>query len=430
VTAAEHDHLARSAPPASTQRVLDPSGPRGAATLGAHVDRRGLLPEITGERLIDLVEAAGLTGRGGAAFPVARKLRAVAGGSGAAIAIGNAAEGEPAAFKDRALLDRDPHLVLDGLTLAARAVGAVRVFLYVHNDHRLINVVRRAVLERRAAAVDRPAIDVAVAPDRFIAGEESAVVSVIEGGEALPRSKPPRVFERGAFGRPTLVQNVETLAHVALIARYGPEWFRAVGTVDEPGTMLCSVSGAVRQPGVVEAALGTPVRQVFDAAGGLSKPIQAVLFGGYHGGWVQAASAASLTMANDDLRPLGTALGAGVLFALPADVCGLVESARVLDYLAEESAGQCGPCLHGLPRLAEMFDRLAAPHRPRRGARTNREIDRAVELLRQRGACNHPDGAVRFAMSSLDAFRSEIERHARGTCTATSRRPMLPTPLT
>jgi NADH:ubiquinone oxidoreductase subunit F (NADH-binding) len=403
-------------------------GPRGSTTVTAHINRHGPLPEIFGNQLIEMIDAAGLTGRGGAAFPVARKLRAVASGGAAAVVVGNASEGEPAAFKDKTLLARNPHLVLDGLTLAARAVGADRAYLYVHDDKRLIDVVRRAILERRAAVIDRPSPEFVVAPDRFIAGEESAVVAVIEGRGPVPRAKPPRVFEYGVYGRPTLVQNAETLAHIALIARNGASWFREFGTGDEPGTMLCSVSGCVHRPSVVEAAIGMPVRDVFDAAGGLTEPVQAVLFGGYHGGWLRAADVVPLTMSNADLRPRGAALGAGVLVALPASVCGLAEAARVLLYLAEESAGQCGPCVHGLPRLADMFERIAVPHRSGRGQRASREIDRAIELLKGRGACNHPDGGVRFAISSLNAFRAELEHHARGNCTATSGREVLPTP--
>jgi NADH:ubiquinone oxidoreductase subunit F (NADH-binding) len=428
VTVAEQDRTTPFAGLPSTSRLLHPAGPGGSSTLAAHVEQHGALPGVFGNQLIEIIEASGLTGRGGAAFPVARKLRAVASQSGPAIVVGNASEGEPAAFKDKTLLARNPHVVLDGLTLAARATGATQAYLYVHDDKRLIDVVRRAILERRAARIDQPSIEFVVAPDRFIAGEESAVVAVLEGRGPVPRAKPPRVFECGVYGRPTLVQNAETLAHIALIARYGASWFRALGTTDEPGTMLCSVSGCVRQPSVIEAAIGTPIRQVFDAAGGLTEPVQAVLFGGYHGGWLRAADVVPLSLSNADLRPRGAALGAGVLVALPASVCGLAEAARVMLYLAEESAGQCGPCVHGLPRLADMFDRIAVPHRSGRGERASREIDRAIELLKGRGACNHPDGGVRFAISSLGAFREELEHHARGRCTATSGHEVLPTP--
>jgi NADH:ubiquinone oxidoreductase subunit F (NADH-binding) len=428
VAVAEQDCTTLSTDLSSASRVLQAVGPHGSSTLAAHVAQHGALPDLSGNQIIEVIDASGLTGRGGAAFPVARKLRAVAAGRAPAVAVANAAEGEPAAFKDKTLLACNPHLVLDGLTLAARAVGADHAYLYVHDDKRLVDVVRRAVLERRATMIDRPSTEFVVAPDRFISGEESAVVSVIEGRGPLPRAKPPRVFECGVYGRPTLVQNAETLAHIGLIARHGASWFRGLGTATEPGTMLCSVSGAVHRPSVVEAPIGIPIREVFEVAGGLTEPVQAVLFGGYHGGWLRAADVVPLALSNAELRPRGAALGAGVLVALPASVCGLAEAARVMLYLAEESAGQCGPCVHGLPRLAEMFDRVALPHGARRGQRASREIDRAIELLNGRGACNHPDGGVRFAISSLQAFRGELEHHARGRCTASSGREVLPTP--
>jgi NADH:ubiquinone oxidoreductase subunit F (NADH-binding) len=201
--------------------------------LAAHLDRRGPLPAVSAEQLLDLVGASGLTGRGGAAFPVSRKLQAVAFRAGPAVVIGNGAEGEPAAFKDKELLRRDPRLVLDGLALAARAVGAEAAYLYVHDDRLLLDVVRRAVAERITQTYYGASVRVVVARDRFISGEESAVVAAIEGRSAVPRAKPPRVSEHGAFGRPTLVQNVETLTHLAVIARYGAGAFRSAGTPDE-----------------------------------------------------------------------------------------------------------------------------------------------------------------------------------------------------
>ena len=394
-------------------------------TLAEHLERFGALPSIDSLALLDAVDHAGLTGRGGAAFPVARKLQAVRSQGPVPIAVGNAAEGEPAASKDKTLLALSPHLIVDGLTLAARAVGASHGVLYLHSNRRLLEGVGRALAHRREAGIADIKIEVVSAPARFIAGEESAVVGGIDHGMAIPRVKPPRVFESGIQGRPTLVQNVETLAHLALIARYGPEWFRTVGTDSEPGSMLFSVSGAVQAPRVIEAAIGVPLSQLWTSAGGLSEPIQAVLLGGYHGSWLTERDAEQVPMCNAAIRPLGSALGAGVVLALPRNVCGLVESARVLDYLAGESAGQCGPCLHGMPRLAAAFATIA---RPRRWRTRQPDFDEIIEYVTRRSACNHPDGSVRFAQSTLRVFASEMASHSRGICTATSRRTVLPTP--
>src|SRR6202035_3085946 len=181
-------------------------------------------------KLIPVLKAAGLTGRGGAAFPVHRQLEAAAEPGPGPIVTGNGAEGEPASDKDKSLLWISPHLILDGLQLAAEAVGSQAVALYVHRNARLQERLRAAIAERAAGRVDVVAVEIIDAPPRFLAGEESALASRISGDPAMPRFKPPRVFERGVVGRPTLVHNVETLAHIALIARYVPGWFRAVGT--------------------------------------------------------------------------------------------------------------------------------------------------------------------------------------------------------
>lgn len=408
-------------------RLLPIHGDRSPATLADHLDRHGPVPPLPAAALLDALEAAGLTGRGGAAFPVHRKWRAVASGAGPRVVVANGAEGEPASAKDKTLLATAPHLTLDGLALAARAVGADRAYLYLHRHPQLIPLVRAALDERRRAGVDPVAVELVTAPPRFIAGEESAVASRVSGDHALPRYKPPRVFEAGVRGLPTLVQNVETLAHVALVARYGAEWFRSVGPAEQPGSMLFTVSGAVAAPGVTEAAVGTTVRALVVAAGGSTGTPQAVLLGGYHGTWAPVDQVWDLPLTNATLRPRGWAVGAGVVAILPAGVCGLVEAARVVRYLADESAGQCGPCAFGLPSIAEAMAALA---RPGRRGRDTAATKRWAALVERRGACHHPDGTVRFVRSSLEVFADELRRHDKGSCSATSHRPVLPVPVT
>ena len=389
----------------------------------AHLDAYGPLPAARG--LIGLADAAGLTGRGGAAFPAARKLATVAASGRRPVVVGNGAEGEPAAGKDLVLLQTVPHLVLDGLMLAAKTVRASDTYLYVERDSPALPAVQTAVRERWKAGVDRQRIQIVHAPPRFLAGEESALVNRVSGGPALPRDTPPRVFERGVRGRPTLVQNVETLAQLALIARYGPEWFRTLGTAAEPGTMLFSVSGAVAVPRVIEAEIGVSLRGLLEAAGGQTARLQAVLYGGYHGGWLAGADAFAVPLANAALRPRGVSLGAGVVVALPADVCGLAETARVARYLADESAKQCGPCLNGLPRIADALAVLAGP-RPNRRTRT--WVEHWSSLVAGRGACHHPDGTVRFVRSALRVFAREIDLHETARCSAVTGRAVLPVP--
>jgi NADH:ubiquinone oxidoreductase subunit F (NADH-binding) len=278
------------------------------------------------------------------------------------------------------------------------------------------------------------------APDRFLAGEESALVSRLAGRPALPAYRPARGLPRLAPGQPALVQNVETLAHLALIARYGAAWFRMAGTEAEPGSMLATLHLADARASVAEVPLGAGVAGLLGLNGGPGRragagsevpstfgPVQAVLVGGYHGAWLPAAQAAGLPLANAALRPLGAAVGAGVLAALPADRCGLAETARVARYLGLESAGQCGPCFNGLPRIAAAVTHLAGP-RPDHQARA--DLERWAGQVTGRGACHHPDGSVRFIRSALRVFAAEAGLHEQGRCSGTDPRPFLPVPAT
>jgi NADH:ubiquinone oxidoreductase subunit F (NADH-binding) len=404
-------------PPAGAARLLPGSFDR--LGLDEHLAGVGPLPYRGGRRmLIRTVEASGLTGRGGAGFPVARKLHAVANQPGTKVVVANGSEGEPASGKDRVLLTVNPHLVLDGLQLAAEAVGAQSAYLYLHPSSDVIDSVRQALDARRRARVDAISASIVESPQGFVVGEESAVVAAVSGGAALPTSKPPMVFERGVRGRPTLVQNVETLAHLALVARFGADWFRSVGATEAPGTMLFTISGSVRHPGVVETPTGATFREVVDAAGGLDGPAQAVLVGGYHGTWLTEAAASRIDLRPKALATHGAKLGAGVLVVLPADACGLAESARIARYLAGESAGQCGPCVFGLPSISQGLDALAGGYA---APEVRTEIERRCALVEDRGACHHPDGTARFVRSVLRIFRDEIGRHAVGGCTATRR---------
>jgi NADH:ubiquinone oxidoreductase subunit F (NADH-binding) len=393
-----------------TQRLLAAAAP----DLRAHTELLGPVPWRGGPGLLlATIEESGLLGRGGGGFPTWRKLAAVRSGK-RPVVIANAAEGEPASAKDRTLLSRAPHLVLDGLQLAIEAVGATRGHVYAPEGP-AADAVSRALAERRQARTDRVRVDLHVAPDTFISGEESAAVAHVEGSPALPRDKRLLVAESGVSGRPTLVQNVETLAHLALIARFGAEWFRQVGTREEPGTFLATVSGAIRRPGVYEAPYGVPLASLLAQAGGANEPVQALLVGGYHGAWLPATELAKLTMSRAALRPWGASPGAGIVFALPTRRCGLVESARMVTYLAGQSARQCGPCLNGLPAMARTLESLASA-RPAHGAAD--ELARLSALVEGRGACAHPDGTVRLVRSTLRTFADEIDHHLAGRCGA------------
>ncbi len=376
-----------------------------------------------GQELIAAVAAAGLRGRGGAGFPTAIKLRAVASARGRRALVVNAAEGEPMSAKDRVLLELAPHLVLDGALLAAEAIGAREVVVALKSSSRTTQTVVRDALAERA---DARGVRVKTVPDAYLTGEETALLRSLNGGPAKPTLVPPRPSERGLAGRPTVVANVETLAHVALIARHGAGWFRSVGTDEHPGSTLVTVSGAVARPGVYEIAPGTPARMVIEQAGGEAGTLRALLVGGYYGSWLAPEAIAKARLDNASLGRWGAVLGAGVLVALPRACCPVAEVARVVRWMAAESAGQCGPCVHGLDAIAGAVALLAAGTAE---AGTLTRLERWSAQVVGRGACGHPDGVVRFVRTALDVFAEAFDDHRRhGPCDACERPPVLHVP--
>ena len=403
-------------PPQGLPRLLASVRDAGRPTgLAEHVRLHGDMRDaVAGPSLIPLVAASGLAGRGGGAFPTAEKLRAVGSRAGAPVVVVNGVEGEPASGKDRALLRAVPHLVLDGALLAAGAVGAQDVIVAVGRRATLESqTVAAAIKERSHRRVDgRCSVNLVVAPDGFVNGEETALINFLNGRPAKPTFTPPRPFERGVGGAPTLVQNVETLAHLALIARFGPRWFREVGMPDEPGSTLVTISGAVARPGIHEIEIGKSLARLVEDAGGRPEDVSAYLVGGFFGTWFPTSAAADLALSDSEVRRRGGGLGARVIVALPTKTCAVGEVARVARYLATESAGQCGPCVNGLRAIADALERLAHGEADERD-----RLRRWVEMVGGRGACKHPDGATRFVASALKVFAQEIELHLRyGRC--------------
>ena len=425
--------LSRRRPPGVTlPRLLAGLSCQGPTGLREHERRYGALwlhgpsGRQRPERLIDLVEASGLTGRGGAGFPTGRKMRSVT-GRGETVVVANGAEGEPASSKDRVLLTQLPHLVLDGITLVSDAVGAGTAYLCVHRQEQaLLDSLAAAADERREAGLDPVPIQITSIPGRYVSSEQSSIVQYLNGGPGVPTFSPPRPHERGVAGRPTLVNNVETLAHVALIARHGDGWFRTAGLPSAPGTTLVTVSGAVWRPGVYEIELGTSAGEAVMLAGGPADDLQALLIGGYFGAWLPAEVAWPVRMTQASLRAVGGALGANIVIALPDSSCGLAETARVVRYLADESAGQCGPCLMGLPALASALADLA--FHGGRGTAAD-AVATLIPLIERRGACRHPDGVTQLARSAMRAFAADARWHDhRGPCDGVGHPPLLPIP--
>jgi NADH:ubiquinone oxidoreductase subunit F (NADH-binding) len=423
------------ADPAGLPRLLSGIPDQGQMRLGEHLEIHGQLPAGHGRRhrrraaagLLESIEEAGLHGRGGAAFPTATKMRAVTRERRRAIVVANGAEGEPASLKDRLLLEALPHLVLDGGSLAVAAVGASELIVCVPRSATAArDSLTQALRERERERYDSVAVRVELVPDRYLSGQESALVSHLNRGPGVPTLTPPMPFERGVQKRPTLINNVETLAHVALIARYGSDWFRELGTRGEPGSTLLTLSGAVEYPGVYEIEPGAPLRNLIEAAGGAASEIKALLLGGYSGTWLPGLLSSTLSLSAEQLAPYRAGLGPGIVLALSEDACGVSETARVTRWLAAETAGQCGPCVHGLNTIASAVAELQGGTA---ASGTEQRIARWASMVQGRGACAHPDGAVRFVSSALNVFAEEFADHARhGPCPACARPSELPLP--
>ena len=363
------------------------------------------------EWLMGTLAASGLTGRGGAAFPTSLKLGAARSGGGRGVVVVNGMEGEPASDKDKVLLTRVPHLVLDGAQALAAACGSDQIMVCVPAGRDgVADAVQFALGERAGRSHARVGEVVVRPPDRFVAGEESALVQWLTSGRSRPSFRPDKSVALRIGKRPVLVHNAETCAHVGLIARLGAEPFRSRGLPEEPGTTLLTVSGAVTRPGVVEIERGTPLHDVV-ARSVPRGPMQAMLVGGYGGSWV-GPEYFGMPYASISLRTIGASAGVGVIVVLGAGSCGVGESARMAHYLAGQSSGQCGPCVYGLPAIAEDMDLLAQGRAdPALMARLGRRLDE----VEGGGACRHPDGAVAMLRSALRVFADDVEVHRRGT---------------
>lgn len=424
----------------SGARLLAGPGDKTPETLGSHLQRLGPLPGQDPDGFMAVISAAGVGGRGGGGFPVARKLT----GAGTlassrhqgSLLIVNAAESEPASRKDRTLCTLRPHLVLDGGSVAAATIGAAEATVYCHSGE-VARAMTRAMAEREALAgpvspstrapdvPPDPRWRVLVGPDRFVAGESTAAASFADGGEARPRFLSAPLAVAGVSGRPTVVHNAETLAHLGLLVRFGAAWWREAGTPDAPGSRLVTVAGAVPTPGSVREVIEPVTIGALLSESGLSGPPAAVLIGGYAGSWASGDAAWTTCFEPADLRRIGAGVGCGLIAALPHGSCPLTETARLAAYLAGESAGQCGPCVYGLSDVAELVVMLAAGQARRRHLR---RLCQRLEDVTGRGGCHHPDGVASMVDSALRSFPEEVSRHLRGHCTGITRRDVLLVP--
>lgn len=373
-------------------------------SLAAHRDRLGPAPTPSAEALVDMARAVDLRGRGGAGFPFAIKLSTAA--RRKAVVVVNASEGEPASHKDAALITCSPHLVLDGAAAVAHALGTREVHVVVPSEFPAIRLVVEKALRERARAGERTKVRLHDAAPRFVAGQAQAVLQLLAGRDNLPVTSWQPEAVSGHRGRPTLLSNAETFAHIGHLARVGPQGYAAHGTATEPGTTLLTLRGDGMDPQVREVAYGTPLAHVLDEAE-MTRPL---LLGGYHGTWLRPAQLRGLTFSRKDIAQAGATLGAGVVLPLAEGWCPLVRTAALVDYLAGQSAGRCGPCLNGLPAMAAALDALV------HGGGPVRRVEELCGLVVRRGACAHPDGTARLVTSMLQRFPQEVDSHSLGTC--------------
>ena len=396
--------------PGCTSRLLGDQPGHTRESYSAYLELGGYRPLADANELLDEVERSGLQGRGGAAFPLAVKLRAVrdngrlAGGS---VVVANGEEGEPASIKDRWLLRHRPHVVLDGLRLAAAIVAADRAYVYV-SDPESARSVEAALTEHAFGDIT---IELFNVHPGYIAGEETAVTRAINGGPVKPTDKPPRPFQKGVGGRPTLVSNVETLANLPHLQRHGSAAFRSLGTSSSPGTFLVTLTGGGRPPGLYEVPHGLPFRDLLGLHGVSSEHVQGALLGGYFAGLLNRA-VLDATLDHETFRGLGSGLGCGAI-AVITDDCPVAVAASVLAYFDRENAGQCGSCFNGTAAMAAVAGAL------RDGVATSEDLDRLRRwsvTLRGRGACATLDAATNVAGSLLDQFPQAVARHLDNTC--------------
>jgi NADH-quinone oxidoreductase subunit F len=376
------------------------------------------------EGVLDAIDASGLTGRGGAGFPTGRKWRAVAEASGGPkTVVCNADEGEPGCFKDRALMDFDPHAVIEGMLLAAFATGASRGFLYLRYEYpETATLLERALAEARSAGLMGQGIlgtDVAIdlhlrrGAGAYICGEETSLLNSLEGGHPFPRNRPPYPVTHGYEGTPTAVNNVETLASVAPIVRKGAPWYRSLGLGEHAGTKVISLSGDVARPGNYEVPLGLSLRTLlYDWAGGPAegRTVQAVTMAGLSGGFLAGADL-DVTLDEPSIRSKGSFLGAGGIMVFD-DSRDMVSVARdAMAFFAHESCGKCFPCRIGTTRLVERLSGSAGPDD------LEAWLDELADLhatMKSTSACGLGQAAPLITESLVRYFPSQVRSHVEG----------------
>lgn len=419
-TSMPHAERTAGSLPGLPPRLIVPESVAGPLSLDAELALGTYGPACCAD-LTEEIGRAGLRGRGGAAFPADVKWRAVRQASGPKVVVANGEEGEPTSYKDRWLLTHRPHLVLDGLFAAARAVGAQRAVVYLAHPE-TTDAIAAAIADARSADLVPPGLRLSVhtVEPAYVAGEETAVCRAINGGPALPAAKPPRPFEQGVNALPTLVSNVETLAHAAWISRHGAESFRSVGTESSPGTLLVTLSGACAGPGVYEVPFGLSLARLFESvAGGFTSAPRSFVMAGWFGGILSAERADELCC-YDALRAIDSGLGCAAITVLGEHDDPLAVAADIAAWYADESAGQCGVCVNATVAIRDTMRKLHGGHA---GTDDRDKLTQWGQRLPRRGACAFLDGAAAWARTVIDELPDVVAQRLAPTAAQHANKP-------
>jgi bidirectional [NiFe] hydrogenase diaphorase subunit len=399
--------------------LIDPERIESYIAVGGYQALYHALYEMTPAEVVEAMTQSGLRGRGGAGYPTGLKWATVAKAPGERkFVICNADEGDPGAFMDRSVLESDPHRVLEGMAIAAYAVGANEGYIYVRGEYPLaIRRLQLAIQHARRRGLlgsqifNSPfdfKVDIRIGAGAFVCGEETALIASIEGKRGTPRPRPPYPAESGLWGCPTLINNVETYANIAPIIRNGPEWFAGIGTEKSKGTKVFALAGKVCNTGLVEVPMGTTLRSIVEDLGGGAPnggTIKAVQTGGPSGGCVPAALL-DTPVDYDSLAQVGSIMGSGGMIVMD-DQTSMVEIAQYfMEFCMDESCGKCIPCRVGTVQMYRLLSRIRA------GQATPddlRRLEALCEMVRHASLCGLGQSAPNPVLSTLRYFREEYE---------------------
>ena len=410
--------------------VIDPTSIEEYIAHGGYQALAGTLRRYTRLEVCDLVEKCGLRGRGGGGFPAGVKWKfALRTESDQKYLICNADEGDPGAFMDRAVIEGDPHRLVEGMVIAAYAIGASQAYVYIRAEYplairRLVNALQQAQAcgligdSILGSGVDLT-IKIKQGAGAFVCGEETALINSIEGKRGMPRPRPPFPAVRGLFGKPTVINNVETLANLPSILANGAEWFSSVGTPTSKGTKVFALSGKVRRTGLVEVAMGTSMRRiVFDIGGGIpdGKVFKAVQIGGPSGGCIPTEHL-DIDIDYESLKRVGAMMGSGGLVVMDEGTCMVDVAKFFMDFIQRESCGKCIPCREGTRRMLEELQRITRGRQRESGIealerfRGVMHLNRLAEVIKDTSLCGLGQTAPNPVLSTLRWFRHEYESH-------------------